>query len=1480
MGNKLAAPTAPIDYYLHDLVKVIVKDQTLGNGRFLKSIKCQHTAYDEGTIVVKVYVKQPGAALDLKEQETQLKEINAFLSSTANPNVMPYQKFFETEKAAYLIRQYIKHSLYDRIGTRPFLTTIEKKWIAYQSLKAVYQAHFYGICHGDIKCENFLLTSWSWLYLTDFASYKPTNIPEDDPLDFHYFFNTGERATCYIAPERFHSSSTLKNPKLNRAPLEPAMDIFSLGCCIAELFLEGVSDPLFSFSQLLSYRKGEYDPMPVIEKIKDEAAQSLIKHMIQKDPTQRFAIGKYLDSWSPQLFPSYFPFLHSYMARLMLMDADQKIATIHKQFDEIRKNFMTRDSSPEALLNSDDSEGHAGASSSSSEEPALLFPLTAPSTQKDNSFSKLLETEQFVARIHGERDGPVEQRGALGSATKRTHTSIIRRKDKEALKEATHNSVIMDTINADTLTLHPSSLPTTTTATTVPEGCEGFVMILDVVCASVRNVRTVLSRLTALDIFQKLIPYLDDKCRLQRVVPYVITLLSDTHVLIRATALRTLTKVLDKVTHFPPGDSHIFPEYILPALADFHTAKEEIVREAFAENLAQLAEIARRFLEASQFFKQVSMSELSPSLEWGTGDRGTTNVIRSQAYDAELAEIQDPFYDFVIRILTEETSPLVKRCLLMDITRLCIFFGRERTCTKLLQYIITHEILNGNGPWELRAAFFHNIVGVSAFVGIDELEKYILPCINHALTDEEEFVIDKAVNCFASLCELGLFRKQILFNIAEETVAMLLHPNTWIRFGVVAVMAAIAKHVGVADVFANLIPILRPFLLSDIIDITEATILECLKSPVSREAFDNTVASMKYEEESRPPSQSCMEPTPQITKVLFGRRYGPVPQDEAFDSNVMKQNIAPEEKEKLLLMKSYLKSLARRKLSGKLDNETSPVVNTDKYTHLSRSGIPIYSPSFPPGGIPSLVDPTTQPELKLRSDIPDMNFGSLHRMDNNTSTALNSETLQGWQPKGVLIAHLHEHRMAVNRVKASRDNLFFVTCSDDGAVKIWDTQRLEKNVTNRARLSYHSQGGSIKDITICENSHSIAAASDNGSIHVLRVDYTRKVQEGANHRYKGVSTLRQDKTDGAVICIDHFNSGAQSVLVYGTTRGSVNGWDLRDKKEIFSLSNSARLGLLRSFIVDKDRNWLVTVTARGYFTCWDLRFNIPIKVWRHPNKDMVYRIMQHPLARYRSHIFSASGNNQVDVWNIETGELTQHYRVLSGEETPLAPVAAQLSPHALDFGVQDQKPRPITDELEPSVLAMYTPPDCSYLLTAGTDRRIRLWNHVEASRSYTINGLSEDECSVPPRYSTRLYEGNAAVVYQEQPSLESTINSRIRGLNITAPGPGGLGGTTLPPGTGGGSGGSTIGGSSNSSGLATATTATTATTTTATTTGSGVSGGVSGGVGGGGGAAAAAAARVRPAPDHHAAILDLECLELPHRMLISAARDGVVKVWK
>ncbi len=44
-------------------------------------------------------------------------------------------------------------------------------------------------------------------------------------------------------------------------------------------------------------------------------------------------------------------------------------------------------------------------------------------------------------------------------------------------------------------------------------------------------------------------------------------------------------------------------------------------------------------------------------------------------------------------------------------------------------WLVCVQVLNDRSDWELRLAFFQNLVGVASFVGRDSLEHFILPCI-------------------------------------------------------------------------------------------------------------------------------------------------------------------------------------------------------------------------------------------------------------------------------------------------------------------------------------------------------------------------------------------------------------------------------------------------------------------------------------------------------------------------------------------------------------------------------------------------------------------------------------------------------------------------------------------------------------------------------------------------------------------------------
>jgi phosphoinositide-3-kinase regulatory subunit 4 len=138
-------------------------------------------------------------------------------------------------------------------------------------LSALRDCRRQNVSHGDIKSENVLVTSWNFVYLTDFASsFKPVYLPLDNPSDFAFFYDTSGRRNCYIAPERFYSVEkpgtgaslhagvnihASSSTSAREGKLTEAMDVFSAGCVCAELFLDGA--PLFTLSQLFKYREGE-----------------------------------------------------------------------------------------------------------------------------------------------------------------------------------------------------------------------------------------------------------------------------------------------------------------------------------------------------------------------------------------------------------------------------------------------------------------------------------------------------------------------------------------------------------------------------------------------------------------------------------------------------------------------------------------------------------------------------------------------------------------------------------------------------------------------------------------------------------------------------------------------------------------------------------------------------------------------------------------------------------------------------------------------------------------------------------------------------------------------------------------------------------------------------------------------------------------------------------------------------------------------
>ena len=104
------------------------------------------------------------------------------------------------------------------------------------------------------------------------------------------------------------------------------------------------------------------------------------------------------------------------------------------------------------------------------------------------------------------------------------------------------------------------------------------------------------------------------------------------------------------------------------------------------------------------------------------------------------------------------------------ITKLCVFFGKQKANDVLLSHIIT--FLNDKEDKQLRGSFFECIVGVAAYVGWHS-SPILMPLLQQGLTDPEEFVTAKAINAMAILTELGLLHKSALYLLLMEAIVFL-----------------------------------------------------------------------------------------------------------------------------------------------------------------------------------------------------------------------------------------------------------------------------------------------------------------------------------------------------------------------------------------------------------------------------------------------------------------------------------------------------------------------------------------------------------------------------------------------------------------------------------------------------------------------------------------------------------------------------------
>ena len=445
------------------------------------------------------------------------------------------------------------------------------------------------------------------------------------------------------------------------------------------------------------------------------------------------------------------------------------------------------------------------------------------------------------------------------------------------------------------------------------------------------------------------------------------------------------------------------------------------------------------------------------------------------------------------------------------------------------------------------------------------------------------------------------------------------------------------------------------------------------------------------------------------------------------------------------------------------------------------------------------------------------------------SGVIDPQSRASWRPKDATqLASLSEHSQAVTRLSVAQNQSFFVSASADKTARVWQISGLENNAYPRSALTYAMHTGRLTDVTTIENSHSVATACENGSIHVWRVDVARRSMPvlsspagqmassssitspgGPSRSSLSVSGMSEIKnlssSDGGVVCLQHFNGDSASLLTYCTTSGGIRSWDLRSSREPFQYRLPCELGYPTAMTLAPDKNWMCVGTSKGCVALWDIRYNVMCKLWQHSSASTINRLAScktissslgsranagdYPEGAY---LFLAAGRGEAAVWGLpEGGECIRCYRTVPAppvdsarvptyhaiESLPVLNEIPLMSRHSRYDAVGGMLKR---GNLAPepsvrSVIGRISSTGSSYIITAGSDRYIRFWDFSNSANCFTVSGLDSaqprHQYATPdlPEFRRKLFLCFDTAVPTAEQTLQTHVPSREnRGL-VTPP---------------------------------------------------------------------------------------------------------------
>ena len=701
MGQKLSQQkktSTDAKTFMHTYYPEYPYVELLNDGLLCKTVIISSDK-DHSPLLLKIFFKDDYNDKDKKQFEIELEKIKKLqkISLSNNKlNVVPIINIKNTERSGILYRQYIGISLKERMYLMPYLSYIDKIWITFQLLYLFNNLNKMQIYHGDVKPENILLTSNLSVYLTDFGTYKPAYIYVNDLASYTYYFgsyNSDNLKGCYLAPERLCVNKNFTETDEKNS----AMDIFSLGLVIAELFLE---KNIFDFPYLLNYKKGELTQIELQELLKgisNEKIKCIILDMIKIDPKERITIENALKRFAEEVCPmtmtGFLFHLNLIINKTVFWKPDLIIGFLYRYWDTIWKLLYGPNTIAERLFQ------------------RINFPiintLIAASPITTNIRNSLFKKDQkgiYSIDDYNLLFNPID--GKINFEVK----------DENIFKEKNNEECVF--------------------------------IIINYLLQNMQNTKYETSNYVAMEMLKNFCIKLPDIMKLQLIIPYFISNIRRSCYTTKLTSLNYIFEILYSFNYkeliLPVTEYNYFDSYIFPNILKFYKPEKPYLVLEFLNNIDKIIDLELKFLnitlksrikrlndlidEEKQFMeKNNNFSKVKKDIKYNElkyNKKKRTEEIYND-YDSYLESFKDNLFGVISDVIGSINEIDLLIIAIRKLPCLLDFYGRGKA-NEFSKFIINN--FNKN-EWIIQQEILAQIPNMMNTLGKNNLDSYILPCM-------------------------------------------------------------------------------------------------------------------------------------------------------------------------------------------------------------------------------------------------------------------------------------------------------------------------------------------------------------------------------------------------------------------------------------------------------------------------------------------------------------------------------------------------------------------------------------------------------------------------------------------------------------------------------------------------------------------------------------------------------------------------------